>query len=213
MLLLLASVALAQDPVDIGVIKNEDIRVVQRVLYTKEDRLELGAHLGIMPFDGKTFSPQLALSGAMHFSEFVGAEVQLAGGYGLKTAEYKQDEALGLARESYRYLGSFQADIQYTPIYAKMNLGGRKILHHDVYFLAGLGATIEQSVFPSADLSVAPTLPFGIGTRVWLSNKLALRAELRDNAMVEYRKQSDGWYFKQNPALTIGLATYMGGGS
>ena len=41
MLPLLASVALASEPVDIGVIKNEDIRVVQKVLYTKEGRMEI----------------------------------------------------------------------------------------------------------------------------------------------------------------------------
>lgn len=213
MLFLLASAALAQDPVDIGVIKNEDIRVVQKVLYTKEDKLELGAHLGIMPFDGKTFSPQLALTGTKHFSEQAGVEVQVGGGYGFLTAEYKQDESVGLAREAYRYLASVEADFQYTPIYAKMNLGNRRILHNDVYILGGVGATLEQSVFPSADITIAPSFPIGLGTRVWVKDNLAVRAELRDSLMAEYRVQSLGWYFKQNTALTIGLVTYAGGGS
>lgn len=211
MLPLLASVALASDPVDIGVIKNEDIRVVQKVLYTKEGRLELGAHLGILPFDTSTFAPQLALTAASHFSESFGIEAQLGGGYGLKTAQYSQAEAIGVAPEAYRYLASVEVDAQYTPIYAKMNLGGRHILHNDVYLLAGVGGSLEQSVFPSADLTFAPTIPVGIGTRVWVSDKLAIRGELRDNIMVEYRKQSAGWYFKQNAAVTVGIA-YFGKG-
>lgn len=212
MLFLLASAALAQDPVDIGVIKNEDIRVVQKVLYFKEDRNEFGAHVGIMPFDGATFAPQIALTGARHFSETFAVEAHLGGGYGFKTGEYLEEESvLGIAREAYRYLGSIEFDAQYTPIYAKANLGGRKIVHFDVYGLAGLGATLEQSVFPSAEITVAPTLPIGVGARWWMSNKLALRTELRDNMMVEYRAQSQSFGFKQNVAMTVGLVGLTGG--
>lgn len=212
MLFLLASAALAQDPVDIGVIKNEDIRVVQKVLYFKEDRTEFGAHVGIMPFDGATFSPQLALTAGRHFSETFAIEAQLGGGYGFKTGEYREEEqVLGIAREAYRYLGSLQVDAQWSPIYAKANLGGKKIVHFDVYGLAGLGATLEQSVFPSAEITVAPTLPIGLGARWWMSNKLALRTELRDNMMVEYRAQSQTWGFKQNAALTVGIVGLTGG--
>ena len=210
MFTLLASLALADEPVDIGVLKNSDIRVVQKVLYKKEGRLELGAGLGVMPFDGFTVAPQLALSGTMHLSEKIGVELQVGGGYGLKTARYEllESAAYGVAVEAYRYLASVEADLQWTPIYAKMNLGNGTILHHDVYALLGAGLTLEQSVFPSADLAFAPTFPVGIGARIFLSDKLALKAEFRDNLMYEYRATSQTGAFKQNPAVMVGISMF-----
>ncbi|MFZ5477183.1 MAG: outer membrane beta-barrel domain-containing protein [Myxococcota bacterium] len=210
MMFALATLALAEDPVDLGVLKNSDLRVVQKVLYTKEKRLELGAHLGVLPFDGFTVAPQLAATGTMHLTEQFGVEAQVAGGYGIPNARYTllASDLYGVAVEAYRYLASVQADLQYTPIYAKMNLGNGAILHHDVYVLVGVGATLEQSVLPSADLVFAPTIPVGIGTRVFLSQNTALRAELRDNLMIESRKQSATTAFKQNVAITVGLSFF-----
>jgi outer membrane beta-barrel protein len=212
--LLSASIAAAADApaatgtVDIGVLADSDIRVVQKVLYTKEDRTELGAHLGIMPFDGFTFAPQLAVTGAIHPSETFGLEVQVGGGYGFKTARYAllESPSYGVAVEAYRYLASATATAQWAPVYAKMNLGG-KILHHDVYALAGAGLTVEQSVLPGGAIALAPTVPIGVGTRVWVGKTTALRFELRDNLMIERRAQSQTTAFKQNVALSVGVST------
>ncbi|MDP2306817.1 MAG: outer membrane beta-barrel domain-containing protein [Pseudomonadota bacterium] len=218
--LLLASLALAPlvlaeappvtGPVDVGVLKNSDIRVVQKVLYTKEDRLELGVSLGVMPFDGYTVAPAVLGSGTMHLSEKVGVELQVGGGYGLKNGVYTQLESAtyGVAVEAYRYLASVEAALQYTPIYAKMNLGNGTILHHDVYGLVGVGGTLEQSVFPSAEITIAPTLPIGIGTRIFVGPNTALKFELRDNVMAEYRAQSKTWGLKQNVAISAGLSFF-----
>jgi outer membrane beta-barrel protein len=208
--LLLASTALAAEPVDIGVLKNSDLRVVQKVLYTKEGRLELGAALGVLPFDMMTVAPKVALSGTLHPSETIALELQIGGGYGLKSGRYVELESptVGVAYEAYRYLASVEADLQWSPIYAKMNLGNGTILHHDVYALIGIGGTLEQSVFPSGEITVAPTLPIGIGTRIFLSENLALRAELRDGLMAEYRAQSATWGFKQNVGITVGVSLF-----
>jgi outer membrane beta-barrel protein len=208
-----ANLALAEEtpatgPVDVGVLKNSDIRVVQKVLYTKEDRLELGVSLGVMPFDGFTVAPAVLASGTLHLSEQIGVELQVGGGYGLKNGNYTELEKATVAFEAYRYLASVEADLQWTPIYAKMNLGNGTILHHDVYLLAGVGATLEQSVFPSAEITVAPTLPVGIGTRIFLNPNTALKFELRDNLMAEYRAQSQTWAFKQNVAVSAGLSFF-----
>lgn len=210
--LLLFAAAHAQStpttPVDLGVLKDSDIRVVQRVLYTKEKRLELGGHLGLLPFDRFTWAPQLAATGGYHLSETFAVEARIAGGYGFENGFYQElsGPENGVAVEAYRYLASATVDAQWSPIYAKMNLGRGNILHHDVYALVGAGATLEQSVFPSGDLTVAPTLPIGIGTRVFVGENAALRFELRDNLMIERRVQSQTTEFKQNIALTVGYA-------
>ncbi|MDP2311777.1 MAG: outer membrane beta-barrel domain-containing protein [Pseudomonadota bacterium] len=214
--LLLASLAFAETPppatgpVDVGVLRNSDIRVVQKVLYTKEDRMELGVSLGVMPFDGYTIAPQVLGTLALHPSEQLGLEVQVGGGYGLKNSVYTQLESAtyGVAVEAYRYLASAEAAVQWTPIYAKMNLGNGTILHHDVYGLVGVGATLEQSVFPSAEIAIAPTLPIGIGTRIYVGPNTALKFELRDNVMAEYRAQSQTWGLKQNVSISAGLSFF-----
>ena len=55
--LTVGSNAHAQPAVDVGVIKDDDIKIVQKLLYPKADRLETGAHLAVMPFDAFTFTP------------------------------------------------------------------------------------------------------------------------------------------------------------
>ncbi|MFN7146617.1 MAG: hypothetical protein ACK4YP_22780, partial [Myxococcota bacterium] len=71
-----------------------------------------------------------------------------------------------------------------------------------------VGGTLEQSVFPSGEITVAPTVPLGIGARVFLNPDTALRVELRDNLMTEYRAQSQTWGFKQNAAVSVGLSFF-----
>lgn len=210
--LALAAEGVGKDTLDIGVLKNTEVKVVQKMLFQKEDKMELGAHLGVMPFDGYTVAPQLALTGVQHFSETVAAEVQLGVGYGFPSAVYTELEGptYGVAVEAYRYLASAEASIQYTPIYAKLNLGGGRIVHHDVYVLGGAGVTVEQSMLPEADLAIAPTLPLGVGTRLFLSKTAMMRLELRDSMLLEYRAQSATWGFKQNVAITAGIGVLLG---
>ncbi len=210
MLFLSLSLAFASDPVDIGVLQEKDIKVVQKLLFSKEDRLELSAHLGVMPFDGFTWAPSAALGGAYHVSESLGFEGRLGGGYGFKTSRYTllESSAYGVAVEAYRYLGSAEATVLWSPIYAKMNVAGRRIIHHDVYLLAGAGVTLEQSVLPSVDIAIAPTLPLGIGARVFFADNLAFRVELRDGLMIEKREQSDVTAFKQSVGVNLGLSYF-----
>lgn len=202
----------ANDTLDIGVLQNTEVKVVQKMLYRKEDKLEIGVGLGVMPFDGYTIAPQLGVLGAKHFSETIGAEVRLAGGYGLENAVYTElaGPIYGVAVEAYRYLASAEADLQWTPIYAKMNFGGKKVIHHDVYFLVGAGVTLEQSLIPDYDIVLAPTIPVGVGTRIYVAKNTMLRAELRDSMLIEHRVQSDTVAFKQNVAMSLGLSVLLG---
>lgn len=200
------------ETVDIGVIKNSDIRVVQRRLYSKDGTLELGVGVGAMPFDGFTFAPKAQFSGTLFLSEKLGLEAHAGGGYGLKTTRYKYLEGpdYGVAVEAYRYLADAQVGAHWSPVYAKMNFGN-KILHNDWYGVAGVGVTLEQSVLPAADIAIAPTVGLGVGTQIWLGKTLALRAEIRDDLMIEVRKQSGTAAFKQNVGVTIGLGLFSGG--
>ena len=205
---LLSSSALAQDTVDIGVLKNTDIKVVQDLLYPKAGAKEFGIHVGSMPFDAYTFTPKAALTYGAHLSESLAWEVAVGAGYSVKNRAYKtlESASYGITPDAYRYLSSVIADVQYSPVYAKMNVQNN-ILHHDVYLLGGGGITIEQSFMPDKDMSYSPTLSLGLGTRVFLSGGQLIRLQLRDDIMIQSRAKTEdtqGSYFKQNTLVSVG---------
>lgn len=201
------SLAAAQETIDLGVLKQSDISVVQKLLYPKEGRSELGLHLGWMPFDPYTTTPVAALSYGSFMSETLGWEVTAGGGYGLKNHTYRELEgpAYGVSPDAYRYLASLLADVQWSPIYAKMNVMNRGVVHHDVYLLGGLGGTLEQAVQPDHTFAFAPTLGLGLGVRLFLPKNMAIRVQLRDDLLVESRAKTETTYLKQNVGVTIGL--------
>ena len=109
-----AQPAFAQEPLELGVIRNDDIHVVQKNLYPKTDRTELGVHLGVMPFDAYVWTPNAQLSFNSHMSESMSVSVVAGGGYGLKTGAYRTMEspAYGVAPYAFRYLGSVIGDLR-----------------------------------------------------------------------------------------------------
>jgi outer membrane beta-barrel protein len=196
-------------PVDIGIVRDSDISVVQKLKYGKDGRTELGIYAGVIPFDAYTFTPMAGLSGGMHVSEAWMWEVVLGGGYGLKNGTYKTLEgpAYGAAPDAYRYLGSALITAQWSPIYAKMNWQGNAVIHHDVYLLGGAGATLEQALLPDNSMAVAPTVALGLGFRLFMSEKSALRIQLRDDIMYEKRtktEETQPYFIKQNLGVTVG---------
>lgn len=203
-----SSSASAQETIDIGVLRNSDLHVVQDILYPKTGRIEFGFHLGWMPFDPLVTTPNGQISVDIHQSEQLAISILAGGGYGLKTLKYQELESpqYGIAPYAFRYLASALVGAEYSPIYAKMMLGGTKVLHFDVYGVGRLGATLESSVIPGGGLTVAPTLSLGVGSRFFLGEKVALRVELRDDLMIERRKLTATTHFKQNAGITVGLS-------
>lgn len=208
MLLALLVPALAQDPVDIGVIRESDQYVVQELLYPKAGRTELGLFGGVMPFDPYTVAPTLQLAFAIHDSEWVGYEAVVGVGYGLKSGVYRELERdHGVAPYAYRYLTSALAGVVWSPIYAKMNLDGARIVHHDVYLAGRGGLTVEQSMIPTGGMPFAPTLSAGLGARFFLGEGATLRVEVRDDVMLQRHKLTEEWAIEQNVVLLVGLTS------
>lgn len=209
---LVAGPALAQESVTVGVLDDEDIEVVQDVLFPKDGKTEVGVHLGWMPFDPLVTTPNLQISIDHHLSESVAVSALIGGGYGLKTARYVELEgpAYGVAPYAYRYLASALVGATWSPIYAKMAVNAKKVVHYDVYLAGRLGGTLEQSVIPNGGITVAPTLSLGVGARFFVNDGLAVRFEIRDDLMAEYRKLTSAWYFKQNGALYLGVSFMLG---
>ncbi|MBM74445.1 MAG: hypothetical protein CMK59_03520 [Proteobacteria bacterium] len=209
MLLFLTTVSFAQDSIDIGVLKYSDLRVVQKLTYTKTNKSEMGGHLGVMPFDAFTITPKIDFSYGKHIDEELAWEINLGGGYGLKNGTFRrlEDPAYAIAPDAYRYLGSVMANVQYAPVYAKMSWTGKDVYHHDVYGILGAGVSFEQAFLPDKDFSIAPTIAAGVGFRVFLTQSSTLRIQLRDDILLQNRaktEQQQKRYLKQNFALTVG---------
>lgn len=208
----LPATAAAQDtPVDVGVIKDSDRAVVQKLLYTREGRIEYGGHFGWMPFDSYTTTPAVMVTGGYHFSEELGAEVQVQGGYSLKNFTYRQleSDAYGIQPDAYKHIVGLSADAIWSPIYAKFSWRGKKVVHHDVYGLAGAALAIEQAFMPDAATTASPGVSLGVGMRFYLSQDSMLRVQLRDDVLVQQRVKtadSQGTFLKQNVLLTVGYS-------
>lgn len=208
--LLSAAPAIAAETVDIGVLRNEDITVVQQLLYPKTRRSEIGLHLGYVGFDAYVKSPNVQLSYARHFDEQLAFSVVAGGGYGFKTAAYRELETptYGVAPYAYRYVGSLLAGVEYAPIYAKLNLDGARIIHFDVYGALRGGVAVEQSVLPDGTLAFAPTVSPAVGARLYLSQNAAMHVALRDDLMFQYRELTQNMVFKQNANVTVGVTLF-----
>ncbi len=208
----ISSGAAAQETVDIGVLKNEDINVVQDILFPKKDRLEIGVHLGWLPFDPLVTTPKLEITFDQHLSESLAISAILGGGYGLKTGRYTELEgpAYGVAPYAFRYLAGALVGVEWAPVYAKMALAGSTVLHYDIFGTAHLGATLEQSVIQGGGITVAPTVALGVGMRLFVKEGLAVRFAVRDDLLVEYRALTSSWRFKQNAGVTLGVNFFLG---
>ena len=66
--------------------------------------------------------------------------------------------------------------VEWSPIYAKLNWNGGRILHFDVYLGLRVGASVESSVIPDGGLVIAPTGSPAIGGRFTLSRAVAVRS-------------------------------------
>lgn len=209
--------AMAQETVDIGVLRDSDVQVVQKLLYPKAGRTELGVHVGYMPFDFATKTPNAQISFQMHTTDTLSLGAWAGAGWGLKSATYKDLESptYGVAYNAYRYLGSLLAGAEWAPVYGKWSLSYKKVVHHDLYLAARTGVTLESSLIPTGGtsrLAAGPTLGVGGGARVWLGDGAALKFELRDDIQLQRRALTESWHVKQNVNITIGY-TMFGGGS
>lgn len=204
--------ATAQDAMDIGVIKRSDIAVVQKLLYPKTGRTEMGVHLGLMPFDAYLTTPNLQLSYDSHMSESLSWGVMLGGGYGFDTSTLQElsSPAYGVSPDAYRYLGSILGGVAWSPIYAKMNLDGAKVIHYDVYTSARAGATFSQSILPEGGSALAPTLSLGVGSRFFLNKNGNIRVELHDDLLLEKRELTDSMFLKHNINISVGYTVLSG---
>ena len=100
--------AQAQETLDLGVLDYSDLQVVQNQLYTKKGKSEMGAHVGLMPFNPYTLTPKVEFSYGQHMQENLGWEVAVGGGYSFKNGAFRtlESPSYAISPDAYRYLSS-----------------------------------------------------------------------------------------------------------
>lgn len=210
LLLLGIGTALAEDgvdPNDLGVIQDDEVYVVQRLLYPKTNRVEMGVAAGLAAWDRYLTTPAAQLSIDVHRSEAISFSAALGVGYGLKNSTYRELERdYGIAPYTYRYLGSALFGVAWSPIYAKASVSRTKVVHHDLYGVVRAGATLGTSTIPDGGMAVSPTASFGLGARVFTHRNLALRFEARDDVFLERHSLTDESVLRQRFMVTVGVS-------
>ena len=205
------------NPVDVGVIKYSDMRVVQKLLFTKEGKAEYGFALGWIPFDSYTTTPIGVVSGGYHFSDEWGVGLAIDGGYSMKnfTAKQLESTAYGIQPDAYGHILGVFAEAQWTPIYTKFSWRGKKVVHHDMYLLAGAGGALEKALMPDGVTTFSPGGAVGMGFRVYTGPSSFLKLQIRDDLLIQERvKTADtqATFLKQNAQITVGYSFLTGKG-
>lgn len=203
---------------EIGVLKNQDVRVVQKNLYAKKGRHEFGFLLSTQPWDAYTAGFMLGFNSTLNPSERLGFELAVQGGYGFGNGHYRDVTFLGnsaggtltgLGTDAVRQLVGGGANLVWSPVYAKLAWGGRKVIHFDVNLTLGFHAFLAQRLEADEGFAavIGPTV--GVGLKFFLSPKTALKIDLRDNIALETRAYTGKFTARNNFQFGIGLAFYL----
>ena len=209
-------------PEEVGVLKYEDVAVVQKVLYPHTGRTEVGFHLGGHFFDPYAVGVLAGFDVTHFFKENVGLHVQIAGGYGGGNQHHQDlnSDIIGvsywLGNDARRLLAGLTVAAEIIPAYAKYNFLGKRVFHNDLYILVGgsiyLGQGLLESSRDASTLRIVPGPMFGIGVRVFTGPKLNVSIDIRDCISFEARSFSGSLGVRNNVILGVRLGGFVGQG-
>ena len=201
---------------EVGVLKNEDVHVVQKMMYAKRGHPEIGFLLSAQPWDAYTFGAMGGFDLTLNATENFGVEVIVQGGYGWANGHHKDVTYLAnsaggamtaLANDAVRQLVGGNVNLVWSPIYAKLAWGSQKVVHFDVYGTLGAHGFLTQRL-ESEDLAALVGPSVGLGLKFFLSPKAALKIDLRDNISLETRQFTGRFTARNNFQFGLGLAFY-----
>jgi|GEM_PF-1716658 len=207
---------------EVGVLRNEDVRVVQKNLYVKRGHHEIGFMLTTQPFDPYTAGLMLGFDLTLNPTENLGIEIMVQGGYGWGNGHWQDVTFLGssaggnltsLGSDAARQLAGGSVNVVWSPIYAKLAWGSSKVVHFDVYGTLGAHGYLAQRLEADAGFRAIVGPSVGIGVKLFLSPKAALKFDFRDHISIEKRTYSGKVTARNNFQFGIGLAFYTGRGS
>jgi outer membrane beta-barrel protein len=182
------------------------IHVIEKRPFTEAGRWELSASLPVQVNPKFTVHAGVTAELAYHLRENLAAQVGLTWfpiAYQSTLSEElltKADEA-PFSAEAFLLQGAALAGLEFMPIYGKLNVFDGKILRLGFYLNAGLGAgktrlQLRPSTSPMGraygDTGYRPVAALGGGFRVFVTERVTVRLELRDFAYSGYVSKVNG---------------------
>ena len=204
---------------EVGVLRNEDVRVVQKNLYVKKGHHEIGFLISGNPFDVYVNGVMAGFDLTLNPSEKLGVEILVQGGYGWGNGHWRDVTFLGtasggqlssLGSDAARSLVGGNINVVWSPIYAKLAWGTKHVLHFDIYGILGAHGYLAQRLEADAGLRALVGPSAGIGVKFFLSEKVALKIDLRDHISIERRTYTGRITARNNWQLGAGLTFYTG---
>ncbi len=202
---------------EVGILRDQDIHVVQKLQFTKTGKKEVGFDLNGLFFDAYTIGVQGGFNLNVHQTERTAFHLEVVGGYGFGNLHHAEltndvfDLSPSLGTDARRILAGVSAGIMYSPIYAKFSLGGKKVFHNDVYGILGASGFLGQGLEPGIGFKPLIGPMFGIGTRIYSGKETTLRFELKDHITFEKRSFTGQVAPVNNVVFTIGISALKGG--
>lgn len=183
----------------------EQIQVFQQKPFMRKLRFELAPIVGLSVNDSLVLHYSVGAIGRFHINE------QFA--VGLSYRKYFHEDR-GVVDDVENEMGVFPerrfrdyyagAEFSYTPIYGKFMLFDA-IVHMDAYLTAGVGTMRTWEVGAEGENLVSWNI--GVGTRLVLTEWLALNLELRDYMYIEPYRAGDS--FVNDVVLHGGISVFM----
>lgn len=118
--------------------KDDDFSVVQNRAFAKKERFFGTLHYGVSINDPYYSGSYIGASGGYFFNESWGVEVNYASTSFDKSRAFKDILSLGGGPKANQLKNKIGINAVWTPIYAKMSLFDKKIIHFDMGFTLGL---------------------------------------------------------------------------
>ncbi|MDF1562008.1 MAG: outer membrane beta-barrel domain-containing protein [Deltaproteobacteria bacterium] len=144
---------------------------------THNHRHEFGLQVGVLPMDAFTKGITAGASYSFHFSELIGWEVvQAAYSFGVDTHLVKDLEALDVRPTPFERVEWYAtSNFLFKPLYWKGAALNKSLMYGEMYLSAGGGlGRLTRSFRPVAEV--------GIGVRLYASELLSFRIDIRDMA-------------------------------
>lgn len=181
--------------------KKRVIQTFQRKNFLKLGRYELAPHVGFVTNDPFINRYLLGAGFSYHVTEVFGIEIAGTFSPNLGTADYKPVtnqiiNSNGVTPDISKIQAYGELNFMYSPIYGKVAVGGDKIIGFDIFGVFGTGAVqtaddlqaLQKTGDPEAEATqsqVHPSLNYGGGVRVVLSQGFAVRLEGRGLSYIE----------------------------
>lgn len=166
--------------------KDDDFSVVQNRAFQKAKRFFGTLHYGVAINDPYFSGSYMGLTGGYFFNESWGVEVNYLSTNFDKSRSFKDIVSLGGGPKANEAKSRIGVNGVWTPIYAKMSLFDKKIIHFDMGFTFGLAQHGYESIYNTGTTlnpnekgrsGSAIGYSFGIMQQFYFSEKSAIRVD------------------------------------